>query len=121
VEKGPSWPATASEVTGAGEVVGVLRRGVLYGLEETTVELSVASMPEQGKRKARKSRLGCAHKGKRGGSGAGDATWRQGENGARPGGRRASSAHEGRGRRGGVWSGWAIAMGRPKRTKPILI
>jgi hypothetical protein len=66
VEKGPSWPATASEVTGAGEVVGVLRRGVLYGLEETAVELSVASMPEQGKRKERKSRLGCAHKGKRG-------------------------------------------------------
>jgi hypothetical protein len=39
----------------------------LRGPEETTVELSAASMLEQGKRKARKSRLGRARKGKRGG------------------------------------------------------
>jgi hypothetical protein len=48
-------------------VGGVLRWGVLRGLEETTVDLSAASMPEQGKRKARESMLGHARKGKRGG------------------------------------------------------
>jgi hypothetical protein len=69
VEKGPLWPATASEVTGGRRSGGggVLKRGVLRGPEETTVELSAASMPEQGKRKARQSRLGRARKGKRGG------------------------------------------------------
>jgi hypothetical protein len=46
---------------------GVLRRGFLHGLKETAVELSAASMPEQGKRKARKSQLGRACKGKQGG------------------------------------------------------
>jgi hypothetical protein len=46
---------------------GVLRRGISHGPEETTVELSVASMPKQGKRKTRESRFGRAGKGKRGG------------------------------------------------------
>jgi hypothetical protein len=51
-----------------GEVVGVLRRGILRGPEKTAVELSTASMPEQGKRKVRENRLSRARKGKRGGS-----------------------------------------------------
>jgi hypothetical protein len=38
----------------------------LHGPEETAVELSAASMSEQGKRKARESQLGHARKGKRG-------------------------------------------------------
>jgi hypothetical protein len=46
---------------------GVLRRGILCGPEETTVELLAASISEQGKRNVRESRLGRARKGKRGG------------------------------------------------------
>jgi hypothetical protein len=45
---------------------GVLGRGILQRPEEAVVELSAASMSEQGKRKARESWLGHAHKGKRG-------------------------------------------------------
>jgi hypothetical protein len=68
VEKGPPWPAMVSEVTGGQRSGGgVLRRGILHGPEETTVELSAASIPEQGKRKTRESRLGRARMGKRGG------------------------------------------------------
>jgi hypothetical protein len=70
VEKGAPWPATVSEVTGSQRSGGggVLRRGIFHGPEEAAVELSTASMPEEGKRKARESRLSCARKGKRGGS-----------------------------------------------------
>jgi hypothetical protein len=51
----------------------------LRGPEKTAVELSTASMPEQGKRKVRENRLSRARKGKRGGFGAGDATQRKEE------------------------------------------
>jgi hypothetical protein len=96
-------------------VVGVLWRGILLGPEETAVELSAASMPEQGKRKARKSRLGHACKGKRRGSDAGDTTRRQGENGARHPGSCVGAAEMGAGRavsgamqkQGSGWHVWA--------------
>jgi hypothetical protein len=51
VEVGPPWLVTA----------------ILRGPEETAVELSAASMSEQGKREAGKTQLGHARKGKRGG------------------------------------------------------
>jgi hypothetical protein len=51
-----------------------------------------------GKRKARKSWLSHAREGKRGGSGVGDATRRQGENGARHPGSCAGATETGAGR-----------------------
>jgi hypothetical protein len=118
VEKGPSWPAMASGVTGGrrsgGGGGGVLRRGILCGPEETTVELLAASISEQGKRNVRESRLGRARKGKRGG-GSDRARRGEEENGAwRPAatrerqrwalvGRR--SVRAGRNRGGRVWAG----------------
>jgi hypothetical protein len=70
VEEGPPWLVMASEVTGSqrsGGGGGVLRQAVLRGPEEMTVELSTASMSEQGKkREAGKSWLSHVRKGKRG-------------------------------------------------------
>jgi hypothetical protein len=95
----------------------------LSGPEETAVELSAASMLEQEKRKAGKSRLGHARMGKRGGSSAGNATWRQVENGARHLISCAGAAETGTGRavsgavreQGSGWHAWAVCehVGRP--------
>jgi hypothetical protein len=67
VEKGPPWPTMVSEVMGGQRGGGVLRRGVLSGPEEMAVELSAASMPEQGKKESEGE----------------PAWWRHGENGVR--------------------------------------
>jgi hypothetical protein len=95
-------------------VVGVLRRAVLRGPEETTVELSAASMSEQGKREAGKSWLGRACKGKRGVR-CGRRHVEAGENGARHPGSCAGVVETGVGRvvssavreQGSGWCAWA--------------
>jgi hypothetical protein len=98
VEKGPPWPVTASEVMG-GQKSGGGGGGYSGG----------AFCADRRRLQWSSWRLQCRHKGKRSGSSAGDATWRQGENGARHPGSCAGAVETGAGRVmcGAMWEQWS--------------
>jgi hypothetical protein len=140
MEKGPPWPATASEVTGSRRSGGGYSGGA-FCMDRRRWQWSSQRLQCQSKGKGKRGRDGSVvHIRGRGGSSASDTTWRRGENGARHpdscagaaetgagrvvsgamreqgSGQRAWAARErgGRSREGRSWAG-------PERIVPILI